>query len=43
MAGSGYNLQAEIYWKVILEESEVLEHPEGSAFQRAGKVSVAQQ
>ena len=40
MAGSGYKLQAEIYWKVILEESEVLEHPEGSAFQRAGKVSL---
>ena len=40
MAGSGYKLQPEIYWKVMLEESEVLEQPEGSAFQRAGKVSL---
>ena len=40
MAGSGYKLQPEAYWKVILEESEVLEQPEGSAFQRAGKVSL---
>lgn len=38
MAGSGYKLQPEVYWKVILEELEVLEQPEGSAFQRTGKV-----
>ena len=38
MAGSGYKLQADVYWKIILEEAEVLQQPAESAFQRAGKV-----
>jgi hypothetical protein len=40
IAGSGYKLQSEAYWKVVLEESEMLQQPEGSVFQRAGKVSL---
>ena len=40
MAGSGYKLQAETYWKILLEESEELQQPEGSVFQRAGKISL---
>ena len=38
MAGSGYKLQPDVYWKIILEEAEVLQQPTESAFQRAGKV-----
>lgn len=38
MAGSGYKLQSDIYWNIVLEEAEVLQQPIGSAFQRAGKI-----
>ena len=38
MAGSGYKLQSDVYWKIVLEEAEVLQQPIGSAFQRAGKI-----
>lgn len=38
IAGSGYKLQSDVYWKIILEEAEVLQQPSESAFQRAGKV-----
>lgn len=40
MAGSGYRLQPDIYWKTIIEEAEILEQPEGSVFRMAGKVSL---
>ena len=40
MAGSGYKLQAEAYWKIIQDEAEALEQPVGSVFLRASKVSV---
>ena len=40
MAGSGYKLQTEAYWKVIQDESEALEQLVGSAFLRASKVSL---
>ena len=40
MAGSGYKLQTEAYWKVIQDEAEALEQPVGSAFLRASKVSL---
>ena len=38
MAGSGYKLQSDIYWRTVLEEAEVLQQPVDSAFHRAGKV-----
>jgi hypothetical protein len=40
MAGSGYKLQAEAYWKIIQDEAEALEQPIGSVFLRASKVSL---
>lgn len=40
IAGSGYKLQAEIYWKILLEEAEALHQPVGSVFQRASKISL---
>ena len=40
IAGSGFKLQAEAYWKVIQEESEALEQPIGSVFMKAGKLSL---
>lgn len=40
IAGSGYKLQAEIYWKIVLEEAEALQQPIGSVFQRASKISL---
>ena len=40
MAGSGYKLQAEAYWKVIQEEAEALEQPMGLVFLRASKVTL---
>ena len=40
IAGSGYKLQAEVYWKILLEEAEALQQPVGSVFQRASKVSL---
>ena len=38
MAGSGYKLQSDIYWRTILEEAESLQQPADSAFHRSGKV-----
>ena len=40
MAGSGYKLQAETFWKILLEEAEALQQPVGSAFLRASKLSL---
>ena len=40
MAGSGYKLQAEAYWKIIQDEAEAFEQPVGSVFLRASKVSL---
>lgn len=40
IAGSGYKLQAETYWKILLEEAEALQQPAGSVFQRASKISL---
>lgn len=40
MAGSGYKLQAETYWKILLEEAEALQQPVGSAFLRTSKLSL---
>lgn len=39
IAGPGYKLQAEIYWKIVLE-AEALQQPVGSVFQRASKISL---
>ena len=38
MAGSGFKLQSDIYWRTVLEEAEVLQQPVDSPFHRAGKV-----
>ena len=40
MAGSGYKLQPEAYWKILLKEAEALQQPVGSAFLRASKMSL---
>jgi hypothetical protein len=40
IAGSGYKLQTEVYWKILLEEAEALQQPIGSVFQRASKISL---
>lgn len=40
MAGSGYKLQPETYWKILLEEAEALQQPAGSVFLRASKISL---
>lgn len=40
VAGSGYKLQAETYWKIFLEEEEALQQPAGYVFQRASKISL---
>ena len=40
IAGSGYKFEAEVYWKILLEEAEALQQPVGSAFQRASKISL---
>ena len=40
IAGSGYKLQPETYWKILLEEAEALQQPVGSVFLRASKISL---